>query len=213
MKNRLQAFISQLDRLVVFMAAGHSEVFDVIRDRASYWLQGTSVPDTFLDYQDSVYNAAFLLGYAHFEAFLCDLTEDVYLRRPSLLPKKREVKYEDVLIHNTKEEIVLTMVNREIREVFSRKIEDVMQHFEQKLAVPWPSADRKPTIEASKIRNCLMHNGGVVDGRLADCGAHWAIGNAIRLDADRVHQFGIMGRRVATFLWDEATRRHLSNQQ
>lgn len=210
MLKRLEVFISQLDGLVVFLAAGHEEVFKIIRERESAWFplnQGSKVPDTFAAYRASINNGAFVLGYAHFEAFLADLVRAVYIRNPRMLPKDQKIASKEVLDADSKEDVVRLMIEKEIRSLFYGKVEDVADHFEKKLQMPWRDGALGTLVLASRTRNCLMHNGGIVDERLAEA-SDQAVGEEIRLETDKVHEFGVAARRVARCMWEEAAERY-----
>ena len=206
---RCDIFISQLDGLVVFLAAAHKEVFQTIKQYELTWFpesQDPRLPATFESYQVAVCNGAFLLGYGYFEAFLADLAKEIYLRRPGMLPKDRQVTFKDVLGAGSKADIIRLMIEKEIRNVFSGPIEDVQNYFEQKLQLTWPM--QTEILVASRLRNCLMHNGSLVDERLAEVCDRVA-GSPIRLEVGEVHSFGIKARNFSRMIWDEAVQRHL----
>jgi hypothetical protein len=208
--NRLEIFIAQLDCLVVFLAAGHEEVFESIRKNKSTWFPSTqdpNLPDTFDAYRVSINHAAFLLGYAHFEAFLADMARAIYLRRPAMLSKARTLSFDEILNAATKDEIIKTIIDKEIRDVLYGKAEDIQKYFKEKMQIPWPEPDARQFVIASRIRNCLMHNGGKVDDRLAEVFSE----KEICLSADKVHSFGISVRRLARCIWEEAEKKHFGN--
>ena len=206
---RLEVFISQLDGLVIFLAASRREVFDTIKNHESTWFpesQDPRLPDTFESYRVTVANAAFLLGYAYFETFLADLARDIYTSRPILLPSDKKIGFKEVIAADSKADIIRAMIEIEIRSVFYGAIETVRDYFEKRFQVSWP--DQAEIVLASRIRNCLMHNGGIVDERLAEI---YNRGTEMRicLDAGEVHRFGIVARSFARTIWDDANRRHL----
>lgn len=124
-----------------------------------------------------------------------------------MLSKNRQITFREVLgAASSKEDIVRLMIEKEVRSVFSEGIEDVQNHFEQKLQISWPKLPE--ILVASQMRNCLMHNGGLVDQRLAEV-CDRAVGSQIRLEANEVHGFGIKAREFAKTIWTEAERRHL----
>jgi len=206
--NRQEAFGAQLDSLVVFLTAAHDEVFQVIERQSGAWFpesQDPRLPDTFESYRVTVSNAAFLLGYAYFESFLADLARDIYLRRPEMLPKEKQITFKEVLGASSPDALLRMIIEKEIRSVFYGPIEDVRTHFAQKLQVAWP--DEPDLVAASRLRNCLMHNGGLVDERAA-AASQRVSGSPIRLEPADVHAFGIVGRRFSRAVWNEADARH-----
>jgi hypothetical protein len=209
--NRLEAFISQLDGLVVFLAAGHEEVFRTIQQHESAWFpesQNPTLPDTFDSYRVTISNAAFLLGYAYFETFLADLARDIYQHRPTLLPKEKQITFKEVLGSDSKPAIIRLMIEKDIRSVFYGPIEGVQRHFAERFVVAWPDDDIPEIVVASRTRNCLMHNGCLVDERLAEV-CDRQLGSTIRLDPSAVHGFGIRARSFARAIWQDVNNRHL----
>jgi hypothetical protein len=207
---RLDIFLSQLDGLVVFLAAAHEEVFDLIHMQELTWFpmsQDPRIPATATAYKIAVSNAAFLLGYAYLESFLADVARQIYLRRPGMLPRERQLAYQEIVNAASKDELLLLMVTKEIRSVFGGSIEEVQRHFVQRLQIAWP--DEPKIVVASKIRNCLMHNGAIVDERLAMTESSFSIGSNIQLDPGDVHSYGLAARSFASQLWADAYQRHL----
>ncbi|MCL4692866.1 MAG: hypothetical protein KJ060_10200 [Candidatus Hydrogenedentes bacterium] len=207
--DRLQQLVCQLDGLVVLLAASHEEVFATIKSHEEIWFpssQDPSLPDTFDAYRYTLSNAAFLLGYAYFEAFLADIARAIYLARPELLPKDRNLTYKEVLNFDSKDAIVSHMASQVVRSALYRSVEDIQEFFREKLHINWP--DNPEIVVASRMRNCLMHNGGRVDERLAEVCSR-DVGTEIRLMPDDVHGYGVEAREAAWSIWHEACEHHL----
>ncbi len=203
--------ITQLDGLVVLLAAPRREVFDFLKEHEADWLAAlpeAEITEVFEDYQIQLVHAAFLLGYAYFEAFLADLAKAIYLARPKMLPKNKDVKYDTVISASSYDDLIRTLVELEVRSLFSKKIEDIAEHFREKLQLDWPAT---PTVvQASRLRNCLMHNNAVADERLAAVSA-WQVGHPITLDVAEVHSLGLDGRKLAQAIHHSATERHFQS--
>lgn len=210
--NRLNAFQSQLDGLVVFLAAARSEVFELIHSNELTWFPHTQDPraaETLEAYQTAVSNSAFLLGYAYLEAFLADIVRQAYRRRPRMLPAEKQVSYREVVAASSMDALLNRLTDREVRSVFAGSIEDVRKHFTEKLGVKWPN---EPTIAlAARIRNCLMHNDGRADERLVEFDASFSVEQRICLRPDQVHGYGLRARHFAAALWEDVMKRHLGS--
>lgn len=210
--SRLKSFISQLDGIVVLLAAAREEVFDLIHLHQLTWFPPTQdplLPETADAYRIAISNAAFLLGYAYFESFLADIAREVYMRRPSMLPKDRQLSSQELLDAASKDDLVRLIIEKEVRSIFAGSIEDIQKHFQKKLGLRWP--DESNVSVASRMRNCLMHNGGIVDARLASS-SPLPLGSRILLDPDVVHDFGIAARSFAHELWEDVERKHLGRE-
>lgn len=199
--------VKQLDHLVAFLALGHEEVFEVVHEHYDEWVEGPqqgTMPDTFGLFRAQVSNSAFLLGYSFFEAFLADVIRQIYSSRPTMLPKDKELKFRDILDAKDYAGVVAAMIDREVRAVLYGSIENVQSYFETKFNLDWPNFDR--AVEASRLRNCLLHNMGHVDARLAELPA-WDDGQQIELTPDDVNAFGLDVREFARYLYTEAQKR------
>ncbi len=203
--------IAQLDTLVPFLALAREEVFDLIHDEHRQWFpagQRGALPKTFLSYRTQVAHSAFLLGYSYFEAFLSDLAREVFRRRPMMLPQSKELKYSDVLNRKDYGQVLEYMVEREVVAIFYNSMEKIAEYFEDRLSLHWPRKGNKLfVVEASLVRNCIVHNGARIDRRLAEFSGRKE-GAMISLDSSEVHSYGIEARDFAYKIYEQASKKH-----
>lgn len=204
----------QLDTLIPFMHLASEEIFGhVLREHQS-WMpveHRKLMPDSYLNYERQVAHAAFLLGYAYFEAFVADLVRAILVARPQLLPGEKQLKYSDILAATSTAALKAQIIDREVVAVMYGSVDAIAKHFGSRFNIQWPVCPRLkvPQIqEANFIRNCLLHNGGRADERLAALGK-WKEGMEITLTTRGVNQFGMEGRSVALTLFEEACKHHL----
>lgn len=200
--------ISQLDSLVPFLALGHNEVYDVLRDNYSDWYEPEkqgSLPEKFHYYQTQVAHAGFLLGFSYVEAFLVDVAKEAFRRRPEVLPKDKELKFRELLDCGSYETIIEKMIEKEILSLFYGSFENIGTYFQEKLSLPW--SDSKNIVKAPLIRNCIIHNDSIVDQRLSSV-SELDIGEKITLNASDVHDYGIAMRDLAYRMDKEFERRY-----
>ena len=199
----------QLDGLVVFLAAAHEPVFELIRKHQEDWLDDGDDQQALRAYEDygcNVVHGAFLLGYSYFEAFLADVAREVLRARPTMLAVDKQISAQVIVQANSYDELLRQVVDSEVRGVFMKNVTQQREYFTAKLQLEWDAA---PDLElASSCRNCLMHNNGVADERLARTG-DFKVGESIRLRAGRVHEFGLVARNIAEPLWASALKKHL----
>jgi hypothetical protein len=103
------------------------------------------------------------------------------------------------------------MIEREIIDLFFKKMGDVIKYFDQKFNLKWPNELEEKTIESSLIRNCIMHNQNRVDYRLSDH-SNFNLGDEIILTASDVHSYGIDVRIIVRELFDQASSNHFNNE-
>ena len=192
--NRL---IGQLDSLISFLALTHREAFDLIGrygERLPEWQQG-SLPETYALYQTQVAHSAFLLGYSYYEAFLSDLARQIYTHTPTMLPPEKKLDFSEILEHPEREQLLAYMIDKEILSVFYLSFEKVIECFQKKFTLTWPEHFVEQAVEASLLRNCIIHNNARVDARLSASGK-WKMNSEINLTAMQVHEFGLIARKV-----------------
>ena len=193
MRDLYKRFIIQLDSLVPFIALGHKEIYEVLEANHSDWYPDTNI-DNLTTYQIQVSHAAFLLGFSYFEAFLADVVKEAFARRPNMLPKNKNLKYEEVLKCDNYDDVIAKMIETETYNIFFGSFENIGEFFTNKLSLPW--LDTRHIKEASFIRNCIIHNNSIVDQRLSD-NSNYELGATILLTATEVHDFGIAIRQLA----------------
>lgn len=214
MKTLYDRIMRQLDTLVPFLALAGEEAFDLIRREQGEWFtpeQQDALPHTLREYRCQVAHSAFLLGYSYFEAFLADLVRAILLHRPAMLPQTRELKYSEILECGGYDAVIGHMVDKEVLAVFYGSMTDTAGYFVKRLHLPWSeSGGCFALVQASLVRNCLLHNGGRADVRLAQVSS-WEAGDRIELSPGDVHEYGIEARDLGDRLWPAAQAKHLRN--
>lgn len=210
----IDRFILQLDTLVPFLALAHKDIFSKIHDENQEWFteqQRKTIPETYSSYKNQVSVSAFLLGYSYFEAFIADLAKKILLARPMLLPKNKNITFSDVINSGSYETLLEKMVEQHVFSVMYDSIENISEYYAEKLHITWPKNNESHSVvKASLIRNCYMHNGGIVDLRLHEkFGIE--LGSEIILNPSEVHGYGIAIRQIAHEIYDQAKKKHLNN--
>lgn len=210
----IDRFISQLDTLVPFLALAHKDIFSTIHDENKEWFteqQRKTLPETYSAYKNQVSVSAFLLGYSYFEAFIADLAKRILLARPALLPKNKNITFGDAINAGSYETLLENMVEQHVFSIMYDSIDNISEYYADKLHITWPNTNEAHSIvKASFIRNCYMHNGGIVDSRLHE-NFGLEIGSEINLDPSEVHGYGIAIRQIAYQIYDQAKKKHLNN--
>lgn len=210
-ENLLDRFIGQLDTLILFLAISRPEVFRLLQREGRVWVdigQQDSLPKKYQVYQKQVCHSAFLLGFSYFEAFLADLVRQIYLRNPKMLPKGKELRFDEILAAGTYDGVLSAMVAKEVLSIFYKSMDEVSEYFLSKLRLRWPASEAKSVVVASHLRNCIVHNNGRADLRLARL-SDYREGAEIVLGEADVHQYGISARTLARDLYRQAVRRYL----
>jgi hypothetical protein len=152
------------------------------------WYQPEEHPSILDDlhlHKEQVAHAAFLLGYAYFEAFVSDLIWIIYRYRPRFLPSDGSLAYGTVLSADSLEEVLEKMIDQTTGSMNSlqRKLEHLgKQPFG--IGRPCPSLVQ----ESHVARNTLIHNSGRIN-RIPKGHARWKAGDAISLDCGESYEF------------------------
>jgi hypothetical protein len=125
-----------------------------------------------------------------------------------MLPRDKQLKFDEILAAETYEGTLNTMVEKELLAIFYKSMEDISEHFLSKLKLQWPPSERTSVVLASHLRNCIVHNNGRADRRLANL-TDYKEGVEIVLGEADVHKYGISARTLARDLYGQAARRYL----
>lgn len=210
----LDRVIAQFDTLIPFLAISREDIFNLINKEKGVWFpqNETAWPDSYVIYRTQINHSAFLLGYSYFEAFLADLVREIYLIRPKMLPIDKQLKYGEILKTTNYNAILELMIEREIIDLFYKRMDEVISYFNDKLTLEWLSEYRIETIVTSYIRNCIVHNLNRADYRLSQASTKYKVGDLIELGSSDVHSFGIKVRQLVRHLYNQAEVKHFSSQ-
>ncbi|MCK4527098.1 hypothetical protein KAW18_06975 [candidate division WOR-3 bacterium] len=213
MDNLLDRVIGQFDTLIPFLAISREDVFNLINRERNIWFsqdQRTALPGSYAIYRMQITHSAFLLGYSYFEAFLVDLVRQVYLSRPTMLPKEKQLKYGEILKTTDYEDILELMIEREIIDLFYKRMDEVIKYFEEKLKLEWLDNYKAKTIVTSHLRNCIIHNLNRADHRLSQI-SEYNVGDEIELSPSDVHSFGLKARELVRHLYNQTSKKHFKS--
>lgn len=214
MDNLLDRVISQFDTLISFLAISHEDVFDLIRKERKHWPdfnQDLTLPDSYNIFRTQIIHSAFILGYSYFEAFLTDLVREIYLLRPNMLPKEKKLKYADILKTDDYNAILELMIEKEIKDLFFKRMEEVVAYFEEKLNLNWQESNKDEIIRTSYMRNCIIHNLSKADHRLSEV-SDFKAREKIELNFTDVHLYGMTARSLVRDLYNQALKKHLEGK-
>jgi hypothetical protein len=115
-----------------------------------------------------VFEMGITYAYALFEGYLSEILRRRMRQQPRLMSSQRELKYDQVFLATSKEALIESMIDREMRDLLYLSVLDLLKKMRDKmgfasLSVEW---DEKVNY-ISLVRNCLLHNRGQVDARLA----------------------------------------------
>jgi hypothetical protein len=202
MESDYNYFIIQLDLLVGFLDVSGEDVFEIIRhhDRSG---EGYTIEqlydDSYSNYRNHITSSALLLGFSHLEDFLVKCIAQL------IIDTAKEKKYKISIDYFTIKEKG-KYLQRYMADTYAKKItfQEKLQTIKSLVKVI-DGALLNDLELVSKIRNCLMHNNGIADDKLAP---KYKSGEKIILSADDINNYGWKARELANFLFDFISNCH-----
>lgn len=206
LKDRL---IDQLDSLIPYIALSYEDVFHLLRNKQSLWFAESpdTLPSVYAKYRRQVVHGALLLGYAYFENFLSDLLVSILRRRPEMLGKQKQLPYDIIVSAGSYDAVVDVMVRREVIDLLYKGMDGIVAELASRYGFTVTNDDKDFLCRASLIRNCIMHNGGRADSRLAGYDG-FEEGEEFEVTAAELNAHGLKLRELVRRMVREASANH-----
>jgi hypothetical protein len=198
-----EQLVERLDMLGVLAALEDNSFYENLKEHRTEWLKenASHVPNTLEEYQTQLIHSVFLLGYGYFEAFLNDVARGVLLAYPRKLSNREWHVHELFpVLEDEKRDLKGMLIDKELRNLFGQSLPKTIKHLEDKLDVPITKGSKPTMIEASQVRNLLIHNGGFSPYALPLAGI--ARNSQIRLTSTYLHEVGTHARTIAAEIRD-----------
>jgi hypothetical protein len=186
-------------RLAVNPTDGQVKVMELPEDEFWFFegfrpaLSGLSVgPPSFL------HAMAFTHLYGMFEAQLADTLRSRLRHRPRLMGGKQQLDYDAIFTVKSKAALLDHMIEREVRRVMQGSIGETLKLLRDRYGMSklTDSYDTDAQRVALK-RNCLLHNGGLIDARLVAAAPGLHPGDHLEIDASEVQAACTTLRKLA----------------
>lgn len=209
MKTLLDILIGQLDTRVPFISLSRADVFQLLNEHRGAWFgeNEQALPAAYTSYRRQVNHSAVLPGYPYLENFLVGLLAQILRHRPAMLPRGRKVDYAEILDSPDKSTLIDKLIERELHELFYRSMEEIIKELRERYNFTITEEKERRLIEASLIRNCIMHNSSRADSRLSRHGG-LPEGEEFEVSAADVHSSGIALRTLVRRMYNEAQANH-----
>lgn len=152
-------------------------------------------------------------AYALFDNYLTSLLRSVLVRRPEMLGTSKQISYGDVLeCYPSMERLIDRLAEKEIRELAYKSLRDQLAVMRTRFGFRNLTKEFDDSIvEASLLRNCIVHNHGIADTRLAsDCPDAYTVGSPIMADKALADRTIATCRKFSVAIDREAEQVHLT---
>ena len=198
--NILETFHKQLDDLSVFQILSQNSVYGYLKNNFRYSISPNSglhltVQYDFEKYQEFYFKSIFLLGYSYYEAFLYNIAFQCLQSKPELCSGYNPKNFSD------------EKIQKELRKK-CWKFDEMKKYLKDTLKLKFEDKENL-TLVASRIRNCFMHNNGIVDDKLSRSSKKFVKGKKIVLDNSIVNDFGLFVREFSQKMYEDAKSKYM----
>lgn len=116
-----------------------------------------------------IYNMWFIHSYGLFEYYLMKILKNRFLIHPKLLSSSKTLTINDLLETESKDALMERFIDMEVRNLLFLPINGILEKMRNNLGFKKLIEDYDLRIRRiSLIRNCLVHNGSIVNDKLSD---------------------------------------------
>ena len=192
MMNDYDYFINQLNLLIGFLDVSEEEVYNQIKHHDQFNL-GITIEqlydNEYTNFSNHITTSALLLGFAHLEDFLTKCIVKFLVAFPS----KNEYKLTVKTMQEKGDLLVLYLAEEQSKRLtFAEKITFIEKNV--------GSIDSQIILDIrfmNSVRNCIMHNNGIADNRVA---SKFKEGQKIMFTTSELNIFGLKARQFANEL-------------
>lgn len=200
--NDLELLNQSLDSLIGIIELSTKEVYDEIKfnERYNYANNPHSFySNDFERYQDTLCISAFILGFTYFEDFISKCTVKLLSKLPDLNKSKVTIKEFNQMGSNYVTELAL-------KEAYRLPISNKLKLMEKQFLAL--DSNLKKDIDLLRvIRNCIIHNNGIINDELSRLDrSNYALNTKMILTPNIVNSFGKKARQYSAILWQEINK-------
>lgn len=146
-----------------------------------------------------IYNMWIIHSYSLFENYINEILKKRFIIHPQLLSVNKTLTIQELLGSKSKKDLIEKYINLEIRDLMYLPILGILDKMRNKYGFKKLNTNYDSSInEISLIRNCLIHNGAIVDNKLADAFPKQYINKTkIIIDINYVNQTTYLTRKLA----------------
>jgi hypothetical protein len=147
-----------------------------------------------------------------FEHYLGSLLLRILETRPEILGREKQINIGELFDHPTKESLLATVAEREVRSLFYQSVREWLKALRRRYGLrELTNQFDDQVVETALIRNCVVHNRSMADGKLAKhSGGKHAEGTPIEISQTSVFQATTVLRKLASAIDEAAIQAHFT---
>jgi hypothetical protein len=128
---------------------------------------------------------ALVHAYTLFENYIADVVRLRLQAHPRQVGLKKQVTVADVLAFASREELLASIIENELNQVMHLPIVAILESLRSRFGLRGLSPAHDKELELlSLTRNCVVHNAGKVDQKLATADSSFVLGQSIEVDTE-----------------------------
>ncbi|WP_316227759.1 hypothetical protein [Bradyrhizobium sp. SZCCHNR3015] len=141
---------------------------------------------------------SFVHAYSIFETYVSDIVRLRLKTHPAQLGMGKQVTVADILASSDKDGLLDLVIDRELYLIMHEPLGAILMRLRERLGLRHLPRDLDDAlVKLSLTRNCLIHNGGYVDARLAKADSSKSVGAKLSISIEFVYQAIDAFRRAA----------------
>lgn len=190
-----------------------AKVWEISPDEFHYFKAfRTGIADLSFELPAFFHGMTLVHSWGIFEHYLGSLLLDILAARPEMLGREKQIDIGKVFDHPTKESLLASIAEREVRALFYQPVRQWLKAIRQRYGLHDLSTQFDDQIvELALIRNCVVHNRSVVDAKLAKhFGGKHVEGTPVEISQDSVFKATDVLRKFASAIDNAAIQAHFT---
>jgi hypothetical protein len=140
---------------------------------------------------------ALVYAYTLFENYIADVIRLRLHAHPAQIGLKKQITVAELLASESRESLIASEIEREVNQIMYMPIVAILNSLRSRFGLRDLSTEHDRSIEVlSLTRNCIVHNGGKVDSRLAATNTSLVVGQSIEMGTEALSNFIHACRKV-----------------
>jgi hypothetical protein len=191
-----------------------AKVWEISPDEFHYFKAfRTGIADLATDLPAFFHGMTLVHAWSIFEHYLGSLLLQILATRPEMLGREKQIDIGEVFDHPSKESLLAAVAEREVRSLFYQPVREWLKALRRRYGLRELTNQFDDNVtETALIRNCVVHNRSVADGKLAKhSGGKHVEGTPLEITQPLVLKATNVLRRFASAIDESAIQAHFTS--